>query len=113
MPYLKIFHDDAIFPPVQPVNLPKGSKKWLEAVYKELDCRWIETAPTVLRGIVLVVDEEGKMKDGWETRMNTIATRLYGNPFDEITGDAILCRVDGDDLAPLTDEQATYILDHT
>lgn len=113
MPYLKIFHDDSIYPPIQPVHLPTDVKKWLQSVYQELGCSWIETAPTCLRGIVLVVDEEGKLKDDWEQRINAVATKLYNNPYDVIVGDAILCRVEGENLAPLTPEQATYILDHT
>jgi hypothetical protein len=110
MPFLKILYDDSVFPPIQPIDIP--DEDFLACCYKHLDCSCIETAPTVLRGIVLVVDESGKCKEGWESKVNPIATVLYGSPVDCIVGNAILCRVSDYDLVPLTDEDCRIIDRH-
>lgn len=101
MPYLKINHDDSK-PPFEELVLPDEPRSWLDACYNALGCCTIETVPTVLRGIVLVVDEEAKLWDGWQNRINKVASTLYGTARDLIVGDAILARVDGENLVPLT-----------
>lgn len=101
MPYLKINSDDAL-PLFDEVSLPDESRAWLDACYNALGCSTIQTAPTVIRGIVLVIDEEGKLWDGWQNRINKVASILYGSDWDPIVGDAILARVDGENLVPLT-----------
>lgn len=101
MPYLKINHDDAK-PIFEELDLPEDVRGWLDACYNVLSCSCIQTAPTVIRGIVLVIDEEGKLWDGWENRINKVATVLYGSYSDPIVGDAILARVDGENLVPLS-----------
>ena len=105
MSYIKIYEDATKFPSFEIVELPEELNAWLNACYKLLNCNSIEIVPSVLRGIVLVIDEEGKLKDGWLSRTNQIATQLYRNShYDVITGDAILARVDGEKLVPLTTE---------
>lgn len=101
MPYLKINQDDSK-PTFEELDLPDESRAWLEACYNALCCSIIQTAPTVIRGIVLVIDEEGKLWDGWQNRINKVASILYGSDYDPIVGDAILARCDGENLVPLT-----------
>ena len=103
MPYLKINHDDSK-PPFEELFLPDEPRAWLDACHNVLGCSTIETVPTVLRGIVLVVDGEAKLLDGWHIRINKIASTLYGPARDLIVGDAILSRVAGDKLVPLTSD---------
>lgn len=106
MPWIKIPHDDSL-PPLQIVDLPDdpdATTEWLYAVYDAIGCDCIEVANTLIRDLVLVLDESGKLWDGWETRINKIASILYGSPFDPIVGDVILCRRSGEDLIPITDQ---------
>lgn len=103
MPYLKINYDGAK-PTFEKVYLPDDPRAWLDACYNALGCSTIQTAPTVIRGLVLVIDEEGKLWDGWQNRINKVASALYGSDWDPIVGDAILARVDGENLAPLTSD---------
>lgn len=111
MPYLKINHDDAK-PTFEELDLPEESRAWLDACYNSLGCSTIQTAPTVLQGIVLVIDEEGKLWDGWQNRINKVASILYGSDWDPIVGDAILARVDGENLVPLTSADADRLRRH-
>lgn len=101
MPYLKI-NQDASKPTFEELELPDDATAWLHACYDVLQCRTIATAPTVLRGILLVVDDEAKLWDGWQHRINNVASILYGSYCDCIVGDAILSRVNGENLVPLT-----------
>jgi hypothetical protein len=39
-------------------------------------------------GKLIVVDEEGKLKG---KPVNVVATKLYGNPYDVIVGDVVVC----------------------
>ena len=101
MPYLKINHDD-VKPTFEKLDLPDDPRAWLTACYNALGCSTIEIVPTVIRGLVLVIDDEGKLWDGWQNRINKVASILYGSDWDKIVGDAILARDAGDKLAPLT-----------
>lgn len=103
MPYLKINQDNSK-PMFEELALPDEPRAWLDACHNVLGCRVIETAPTILRGVVLVIDEEAKLFDGWHFRINKVASILYGSDFDLIVGDAILVRVDGENFAPLTSD---------
>ena len=101
MPYLKINYDYKK-PMLEKIYLPSDPRAWLDACYKALSCSIIETTSTVIPDVVLVLDEEGKLCDGWQHRINRVATYLGGKVLDPIVGDAILARVDGDNLVPLT-----------
>ena len=101
MPYLKINYDDTK-PTFEKIYLPSDPRAWLDACYKALRCSIIETTSTVISDVVLVLDEEGKLWDGWQRRINRVATFLVGKVIDPIVGDAILARVNGDNLVPLT-----------
>lgn len=111
MPWIKIPHDDSL-PPLQIVQLPEdpnASTEWLSAVYDTIGCHCIEVASTLFPALVLILDESGKLRDGWERRINKIASILYGSPFDPIVGDVILCRRSGEDLTPITDQDLDRI----
>lgn len=111
MPYMKINQDD-VMPTFEELDLPDEPRAWLDACYNALGCSTVETASTVLRGIVLVIDEQGKLFDGWENRINKVASILYGSDWDVIVGDAILARVDGENLAPLTSNDVDLLRRH-
>ena len=101
MPYLKIKYVDTK-PMFEKIYLPREPRAWLDACYNVLGCSIIETTSTVIPDVVLVFDEEGKLRDGWKHRINRVATYLAVKVLDPIVGDAILARVDGDNLVPLT-----------
>lgn len=103
MPYLKI-NQDVSKPTFELIDLPDDPTAWLHACYDVLQCSTIATAPTVLRGILLVIDDEAKLWDGWQFRINNVASILYGSYLDSIVGDALLARVDGENLVPLTSD---------
>ncbi len=111
MPYLKINYDDAK-PTFEELYLPDQPSAWLDACYDAIGCSTIETTSTVIPDLVLVLDEEGKLWDGWRHRINKFATFLFGKVLDPIVGDAILARVDGENLVPLTshDVDLVYLL---
>lgn len=92
MSYLMINHDD--------------SKRVFKKIIFSGDPRdyffSYEIVPTVLRDIVLIVDEQGKFLEGWEGRFNKVATILCSLRNYIIIGDAILARVEGDSIVPLT-----------
>lgn len=100
MPYLKINHDESL-PTFETVELSEND--FLKDCYRALNCQWIEVVNTLLPGIVLIIDENGKLKDGWRSRFNYVATQIYGSPWDCIVGDAILARRSDADLVPLTE----------
>ena len=102
MPYLKINHDCAK-PTFEELELPEKSQDWLLACYDAIDCQSIEIVRTVVSPLVLVVDEQSKLYDNWEYRINQVASLLYGSRQDFIVGDAILARCEGPDLFPLND----------
>ena len=108
MSYLKINYDDAK-PIFERVQLSENSVQWLDDVYNLIHCQSVEVVPTVIRGIYLIIDDEGKLYDDWCNRINTLATILYGSRSDVIVGDAILARRSGGDLLPLTDSDIDLI----
>ena len=109
MEYIKINYDETK-PLYEVVDLPKDTEGFLEACYRHLHCGCIEVVPTVLKGIYLIIDESGKLKDGWQSRINKEASRLYGSWWDKIVGDAILAKVRRSDLVPLTLEEFDSVL---
>lgn len=90
-----------------PVILPNGSLN----VYAVLDGRtatlewlqdqvggYIETTPTCLSGLVMVVNEEGKLMG---LPFNDTATDLARGLYESIVGNAMIMEVKGSELAPL------------
>ena len=65
----------------------------LQQIYKHIGCSCMEQVRTVLPGIVLLVDESGRIKDPPQ-RHNEIASRLYYGWLigkDDIVGPALVC----------------------
>ena len=87
-------------------------KQLLENAYELIGCDWVESvrAVNLKEPYVLVVDEEGLVKD--RPVLNLIASILYGalKHGQPIAGDAIVMKEvwteDGIDLEWLTDEEA-------
>lgn len=101
MTYWKINADPAR-PTFEPVEIPTESNGFLKACYRAIGCDYIEVTPTCIRGLVLIVDEEGKLKDNWQ--VNQVATAIHARYGDPIAGDAILAREDDADLLPPTEK---------
>ena len=100
MPYLKINYDDTK-PLLEEIDLPKETEGFLESCYKAIGCDCIEVVPSRFTGLYLIIDENGKLKDGWSDRINTVASKLFGVWWDNIVGDAILAKASVSDLVPL------------
>jgi hypothetical protein len=71
---------------VEPAN---GTDFSLEEMQKFVG-GYIEVAyPHPYDGMIMVIDEEGKIK---QKPINKVATLIYNNTSDVIVGDALLCR---------------------
>ena len=60
----------------------------------------------IARGLTLIIDDEGKLKN---YPVNRIATDLARLPYDVIVGTVFVCRDSGEELLPLLPEQLTAI----
>ena len=74
---------------------PKNKRKGftLAEVYSLMNCRLVELVGPLDDGRSMLVDEEGKLKEGWNSRINSEATRLFQSRFgayDVIVGDVLL-----------------------
>lgn len=107
MPYYVIPHDYK--QPVKPIDIPEESGEFLRVCYATIDCDCIEVASTIYPDIVLIVDESGLLKDGWEHRINPRASYLYCYGAEPIAGTAIVARRSGADLVPLSPFEAQVI----
>ena len=107
MNYILLFTDHKASP--KRIDLPSDSKGFLHTCYSLLDCDLIEIVSTWVPDIVLIVDESGKLKDGWKP--NLLASMLYPNPFDPIAGTAIIARRSGPDIVPLLDSDISFLSD--
>lgn len=82
------------------INIDRVPYKWtdgegmnIDQIYAAIGCSCFEQVRTVLPGIVLLVDESGKLKNPPQ-RHNELASRLYRGWLcgsDNIVGPAILC----------------------
>ena len=79
---------------------------FLDALYRELNCDSIEIVHaqgfrSFLPGRpAIIIDECGKLKDGWEDRINCLCTLMYAPGVDCIVGDALLGMQLGPELVP-------------
>jgi len=77
---------------IVPADLASGFS--LDELYTLIGCEMIETI-YLDDGGVMVIDEEGKLRDDFRERRNESATRLLhragGIPWDFITGNALIC----------------------
>lgn len=65
----------------------------LQETYDLIGCSIVELVGQMDDGRLMLVNEEGKLKQGWETRINSQATNLYRTRFgvgDVIVGNALL-----------------------
>ena len=110
MPWLKINYDNAL-PVFEEVQMPDddASMAFLDACYSIIECQSIEVVPTILPGVVLIIDEEGKLFDGWQKKINQVATVLYGSSCDCIVGNAIVCMQSGENLIPISSADAARL----
>lgn len=72
---------------------PDYSGMSLDQIYAAIGCSCMENVRTVIPGIVILVDESGKIKDPPQ-KHNEIASRLYLGylrGMDDICGPAIVC----------------------
>lgn len=82
------------------INIDRVPYKWCDAegisldqIYAAIGCDCMEQVRTVIPGIVILVDESGKIKDPPQ-RHNELASRLYLGylrGMDDICGPAIVC----------------------
>lgn len=100
MPFYVLPHDHK--EPIRPIDLPEESSEFLRVCRDTIGCDLIEIANTIYPDIVLIVDESGLLKDGWEKRINPRASYLYSYYSQPIVGTAIIARRSGADLVPLT-----------
>lgn len=76
---------------VTPAN---GRDFQLDELYKLLDTDIIQVVHGI-KGHLMIIDEEGKLKDGWEDRVNLAATMQIKHallPNDLIVGHALVCK---------------------
>lgn len=109
--YVKIPHTFDPDNPYELIDLPQDTSAWLKAVYKHLECTTIDVASTILPGIVLVLDDNGKMTDDWPLKINEFASALYPSDWDPIVGNVILARRNASELEPLTDADLDALAD--
>ena len=115
MRVIKIPHDIRISCTVHDVD----QDKCLDQMKQLISIEWAEIVLTILkdedphRDYCLIVDEVGKLKEGWIEKINPRASMFYAgtNHGDPIVGDVILCARQwienfGEcDLAGLTDPE--------
>lgn len=101
-----------------PVIYPDGSIKWIRTdrkhmaadFLKAIGCNWLENVYTLIPGIVIIVDEVGKVKQVPQ-RFNPLASILYGGAQygDFIHGPAVVASIgltpEGMDWIPLNGAQ--------
>lgn len=130
MKVIKIPYDDAIECSVH--EIPDRSDDSIQASGRVLDdikdligIEWAEIVVLVMiknkdpkRDYCLIVDEIGKLKDGWTDRINMRASKFYPGTFhgDPIVGDVVLCAREWTDsfgecdLAGLSDHELEVLI---
>ena len=88
--WLKISHNGEM----RYVDLPdsRSDGAFLNAVQREISCDLIEFVYCRLAGmrLCLMIDECGKLKDDWPSRVNHPASLLYASGEDCIVGDVLI-----------------------
>lgn len=89
-------------------------RSFLYDCYHHIGCSCIEIVNTLIPDLVLIIDESGKLVD--RPIVNRLASMLYGNPFDDIVGVAIVARRSDTEIVPLTYEDykvvVSYLINH-
>lgn len=104
---------------------PSGSMRWisldrvpcccddhetvisLDQLHDTIGCEMIEIVRSVFPGIVLIVDESGRIKRPPQQH-NELASLMYAGylqGLDDIVGPAVVCAEVGPDLVPLSQSQ--------
>lgn len=110
MSYIKINYDDLVYPALELINPESDSiSDFLSMCHTHIDCDMIESTYTAWSDIFMIVDESGKLKDGWHRRINGVGTAIHGNIHDVIVGNCILAAVQHEDFVPLNESQLTRI----
>ena len=123
MKVIKIPYDTAIPCTVHEVPEPE-EENCLEKIKELISIEWAEIAVTIMKGedprreYCLILDEVGKLKDGWRKRINTRASQWYAGTVygDPIVGDVVFSAREwtesfGEcDLAGLEDWEVTVLL---
>ena len=100
------------------------SGKVLDRIKKLISIEWAEIVLTFIKGedprreYCLIVDEVGKLKDGWVYKINPRASQWYAGALhgDPIVGDVVICAREwtesfGEcDLAGLTDWEEEVLM---
>lgn len=89
-----------------------SAKEIFDIGREAIGCEWIELVepePLARDGLLLMIDEEGKLKG--EHCINCIASHLYGSEHrgDSIIGDAVIVKSSGERLMLLTESEAKQI----
>lgn len=72
--------------------LPKDGKEFtLPELYEMLDCELVQVLPTPQSGMMMIFDEEGKMKDNEVNLQATAILKDYLFVGDVIVGKALYC----------------------
>ncbi len=79
--------------------IPDNKKHFkLKEMYGILSCRLIEFVRTKKEDL-MVLDEEGKLKEDWKDHINIKATKLYKNgEYDPIVGDVLICKDEDNEI---------------
>jgi hypothetical protein len=96
----------------QEVSLPEHSGDWLIAVYDLIKCDTIGICDTVIsKDIVMIVDDNASCQEGWEDRVNFLASYCYpGFRYRcPIVGNVIFAYRDGSELYPLPEEHMCFV----
>lgn len=101
--YLKINYDDSK-PMFEKIDFGKGEIDYLSDCYRQYDLGVLAIVPTVVSGLFMIVFKNCIRRTGCFQRYNAVATMLFGSRDDFIIDDAILCRVEGLQIVPLTDD---------
>lgn len=117
--WLKICHNGEM----KFVDLPCSSEHhdptypFLHAVYRELDCDSIEIVRTKgfdalfsCRECMIIIDGCGKLKEGFENRINNLCTLNYAPGMDCIVGDALLGFRMGPEILPFPEEMYRHFI---
>ena len=112
-------------PDAQDLSIQEAGRV-LDRIKELIGIEWAEIVVTIIKGedprrdYCLIVDEVGKLKDGWTDRINARASQWYaGAPHgDPIVGDVVLCAREwtesfGEcDLTGLTDWEEEVLMFH-
>ena len=69
---------------------------------------YIECVPTVLGGVEMLINEEGKLQDLKYNAVATDISRVF--EYDMIVGDVVLCKINGEHLVGFSKTEAEEVM---